>query len=380
VVLLNYAIAKLGSAIVAQYTMLSKGRIARREAPLRFDPACFGWDEYTRIPDGLRRDERLLDGFPPNRAGLRWRHVDGSVLFSGSHTFPIPYARFVAAVDIARCIQYMNDYIGGATVAVKRDRRNRVTHQAERNIYLQQPNWMVIFGGDLIDVEKLELIEYARDRRTMSWRTIGSPNGSATFDDGSVSFIRAQSGRTTVKIFARQKFSLPLLFQAFDINMAPGIRDPIIDSAYTTFFSGTISNIQAAYEGRDFRIGRDVAETGASDGVGIGDLARHLATAAAAVVEVLRHKASAGDAGGFGSSPAPGKPRTFKELDADGFRHFTPPPEGSFPKDARGGEEATVAGLASLLRDAPDFVAGLADAVRKDLDRVATSANGGAAS
>ena len=84
--------------------------------------------------------------------GLRWRYVDGSVLFSCAHVFPIAFERFTAAVDITRSIQYMNDYIGGATVVIHRDGRRRVVRQAERNLYLQQPNWMVLFGGEVIQL------------------------------------------------------------------------------------------------------------------------------------------------------------------------------------------------------------------------------------
>jgi hypothetical protein len=39
--------------------------------------------------------------------------------------------------------------------------------------------------------------------------------------------------------------------------------------------------------------------------------------------------------------------------------------------DGRGDEQAIVAGMAALMRDAPDILTGLADAVRKDLDRMA---------
>ncbi|HWZ71705.1 MAG TPA: DUF362 domain-containing protein [Casimicrobiaceae bacterium] len=372
VVFINYAIARIDSAILAQYTMFSKNKLRRQAAPLTLDLAAYDRTDYEAIPDYLARYEQLLENFPANRMGLRWRHVDGSILFSCSHALPIPYERFVGAVDITRAIQYMNDYIGGATVAVRRDGRQRVVHQAERNLYLQQPNWMVFFGGELIDVEKLEFINYKKDSQTISWRTVVSPNDSARHDDGSVSFARTGAGQTTVRIFARQQFALPLFFHLFDVNLAPGIRDPIIDSAYTTFFAGTIANLQAAYEGREFRIGQDAGDAGIPEQAGMRELPRYLATAAAAVAELLRHRGDAVELGQwlFGANIGPVATSGRKETDRHGFRHFGPTPSGT-RYVGRGDEQAVVAGMAALIRDAPDFLTGFADAVHKDLDRMA---------
>ena len=373
VVLMNYAIARIDSAILAQYTMFSKDKLRRRAAPLTLDPADYDRADYDAIPDYLRPYEQLLESSPANKMGLRWRHVDGSILFSCSHVFPISYESFSGAVDITRAIQYMNDYIGGSTVAVRRDSRRRVVHQAERNLYLQQPNWMVLFGGEIIDVEKLETISYRKDWQTIYWRTVRSPNDSARYDDGSVSFIRTRASQTTVKIFSRQQFALPLFFNVFDFNLAPGIRDPIIESAYTTFFAGTIANLQAAYDGRDFRIGQDAVETHDPEQAGRGDLPRYLATAAAAVAELLRHRGDVADFGQwlFGATTGPSTAAGLKKLDRHGFRHFPPSPDGTRYAGGRRDEQAIVAGMAALLRDAPDFLAGLADAVHKDLDRMA---------
>jgi uncharacterized protein (DUF362 family) len=372
VVCLNYAIAKIASVILAQYTMYSKNRLLWRDAPLTIDPHAYELGKYEEIPGYLEPFMQLLQGSPANRNGLRWRHIDGSVLFSCSHVLPIPYDKFVRAVDIASTIQYMNDYIGGSTVAVRRDGRRRVTHQAERNLYLQQPNWMVLFGGEMIDVEKLEFIEYKRNRQSIYWRTVGSPNGSASHDDGCVTFLRSGVGQTNVQIFARQQFALPLFFKFFDINMAPGIRDPIIESGYTNFFAGTIANLQARYDGRSYRIGNDANQTGTRDGSQVGEFARYFATAAAAVAELLRHRQDWFSNGGwlFRAGSGGNADRGRKDVDRHGFRHFSHSP-GLRTGGPNRSDEATVAGLAALMRDLPDFAMGLADAVSKDLDRVA---------
>lgn len=380
VILLNYAIAKLGAVIRAQYTLFSKGKLRRRVAPLEIDLASYDRSAYESIPGYLAPYEQILAGAPANRMGLRWRLVDGSVLFSCAHTFPIPFQNFVRKVDITRSIQYMNDYIGGSAVAVRRDNRGRVTHQAERNLYLQQPNWMVLFGGDLIDVEKLEFIDYRPDRQTIYWRTVGSPNASASYDDGSVAFLRDGTDQTTVKIFARQQFSLPLFFHAFDVNLLPGIRDPIIENGYATFFAGTVANLRAKYEGHDFRIGQDDGVAEISGDVRLRDLARYLATAATALGELLRHREDVVNFGKWLFPTDSGGPSStaFKELDRHGFRHFGPTASGTDYLEGRGDEQAAIAGLAALMRDAPDFVIGLVDAMRDDLNRVATSDGNGA--
>lgn len=372
VVLLNLLIARIDGAVVAQQTLFAKHRLRRRVAPLTIDPAEYGPADYDAIASYLQPYEQLLAGAPPNRNGLRWRLVDGSVLFSCSHVVPIAFERFTRKVDITRSIQYMNDYIGGSTVAIRRDGRGRVTQQAERNLYLQQPNWMVLFGGDLIDVEKLESIRYARNSQTICWRTVRSPNDSARFDDGSVAFERSGAGETTVRIFARQQFALPLAFRLFDVDLAPGLRDPIIESAYANFFEGTIANLQAAYEGREFRIGRsDDAQRGDAPGEVGQELPRYLATAAAAAAELLRHRGDVADLAQWLFGPGETGPARQRpvEVDAEGFRHFVP---ASADAAARGDARAMVAGMAGLLRDAPDVLTGLVDALQKDLDRMAS--------
>jgi hypothetical protein len=151
----------------------------------------------------------------------------------------------------------MNDNIGGACAVMARDRQGRVTRQAERNLYLPQPNWMVLFGGGTIDVGKLELIRYETDRRQIFWRTVTSENRSALYDDGIVTFQKTGEGTTRVTIVARQEFTLPLFWRVVDIDHLPEIKDAIVSDAYTRFFSRTLANYEAAYEGRPVGIGRE---------------------------------------------------------------------------------------------------------------------------
>jgi uncharacterized protein (DUF362 family) len=371
VVALDLLLARIGGLVKAQHTLFSKERLRRRDAPLLIDPLAFSAADYEAVAAALAPCEALVAHLPPGRNGLRWRHVDGAVVFANEHVFPVAFEKWVRKVDIARGIAYMNDYIGGATVAVRRDARGRVVHQAERNLYLQQPNWMVLFGSEVIDVEKIQCIRRVPGRQTIHWRTVGSPNGSASADDGCVEFARTADGQTRVRILARQRFTLPLAFRAFDVDLAPGLRDPIIESAYTAFFEGTMSNLQAAFEGRDHRIGHDAAAESPRRA-----LPRFLATAAAALAELLRQRQGIGDFGdiaawliGTGASLAatPAGPQPLA-VDHAGFRHFAAPSPGH---DTPGRDDAFVAGVAALARDAPDFLQGLADAVHRDLDQLA---------
>jgi hypothetical protein len=230
-----------------------------------------------------------------------------------------------------------------------------VTHQAERNIYLPQPNWMVLFGGKMIDVGKLEFVRYERDRHRIFWRTIKSSNGSAEFDDGIATFAR-EKRQTRVTIVARQKFSLPLFWQIVNIDLAPRIKNPLVVQAYTNYFNGTIANFIAQYRGREFRAGQrwDLRESdkdagglrGVLHAFGLGDGA--LEKLIGSVAQVARQ---------------PRETRPHKDLlpvtDENGFRHF--------PGRGTNGDEHLRPPLAALLGEARGFFSDLAIAMEKDL-------------
>jgi hypothetical protein len=375
-VCVNMLLARIDGIVRAQQTLFAKEKLRWRDAPLLMDAFAVPPTEYEGIESGLAAYESLLAHLPPARNGLRWRHVGGAILFSNEHEFPIPYRRFVRRVDIARAIQYMNDYIGGSTVAVRRDPRGRPVHQAERNLYLQQPNWMVLLGGEVIDVEKIQCIRREAGSQSIHWRTMASPNDSARIDDGCVSFTRTADGHTRVRVFARQQFALPPVLRVLDIDMVPALRDPIIEAAYTTFFEGTIANLQAACEGREFRIGRAPQDQDPRRA-----LPRFLATAAAAVAELLRERRGLAGLGELGAragklvaGDADGAAPELLGTDPLGFRHFAGP---TGLAGARERDDALVAGLAWISREAPALVQGLAEAVHRDLEELANP--GGAA-
>jgi hypothetical protein len=195
-----------------------------------------------------------------------------------------------------------------------------VRRQIERIVYLPQPNWISVFGGQVIDVEKLECVRYGKARQTIWWRTIRSMNASAESDDGSVSFVRNGLGDVDVCIFARQRFTQPRAVAAVGVERFRGVYGELVADAYAQFFDGTIANMRAAYEATPFRIGRDgCASNGAELASGRG-LSSMLAAAGALISQIAGVAPAAAGASGAG---AVGEQLTTPlETDDLGFRHF----------------------------------------------------------
>jgi uncharacterized protein (DUF362 family) len=254
-VVANYGIGLLYDFVNAYQVIEAKDGLRRQHASLGIDPAAFPLADYEAPLSDLEQMRRLLRDRPRDANALRWMYVDKSVVFEFDRVFPVSFDEFVSRIDVARTIQFMNDYIGGVVVPVATDDAGRVTHQAERNQYLPQPNYLVLAKGDLIDVTKLEYVQYTADRHRMAWKTIKSENGSAEFDDGVVTFSRRPKG-TLVNIFGRQLFTLPPFWQAINLDLLPTLKTQLVTHAYTTFFQRTFSNFEALLEGRNIQIGK----------------------------------------------------------------------------------------------------------------------------
>ena len=264
------AAAGLELGTQAWSTGYDKGAVERREAPLGFDPAAYPGDDYDALPEFFAPFDALLDGLPATAEGLRWRLVDGATVFEMGRELAADFDEFVARVDVAAGISLMADYLGGRRVTVPGgvdpggdDPAPGRTRQAERNLYLPQPNYLAWWGGQPIDVCKIELVERQPDWHRLTWRTISSPNGSATYDDGSLTFTRAGTGpdaRTLVVVRGRQLFSLPPAWAGVDLAAVPELRNPLLEEAYRRFFTTTFDNLEACFEGREFRIGRPPAD------------------------------------------------------------------------------------------------------------------------
>ena len=239
---------------------MDKSRVDRRVVPLGFDPSDHGDDDYDGLAERLGAIDAIVEALPrpDDPDDLRWCLVDGSTVFEVSRLVPADFDAWVARVDVAAGISLMADYLGGRRVAVGQDPTRE--RQAERNLYLPQPNYVAAWGGEPIDVCKVELVERGPDRHRLLWRTVGSPNGSAVHDDGTLTFERAEvtggSPGTRVTIRGRQLFTLPPVLDAADLPALPELHGPLLEEAYRRFFTATFDNLEACFEGREFRIGR----------------------------------------------------------------------------------------------------------------------------
>ena len=54
----------------------------------------------------------------------------------------------------------------------------------------------------------------------------------------------------------RQLFALPPTWAGIDLAAVPELRNPLLEEAYRRFFTTTFDNLEACFEGREFRIGR----------------------------------------------------------------------------------------------------------------------------
>ena len=253
---LNYAFGGLHQMVESWQIMVGKAHLQRKDVSLGIDLGAYKKKDYDEVIPYIQSLEHIARLTPPDQNGLRWRYIDGSVLFVYSRVIPAPFEAFIERVDICKAVQLMYDNIGGAYAPVRKDRKGRVIQQAERNLYLPQPNWMILYGGDCIDVGKLETIKYEADRHQIFWKTVTSANGSAEFDDGLVTFERHDGG-VEVSIVARQKFTLPLFWQVVNLDYVPELKDQLVSDAYIRFFSRTMANFEAAYEGRPVGIGKE---------------------------------------------------------------------------------------------------------------------------
>ncbi len=326
-VAMNYLLAGVHQFQEAWQIMYDKDRLYRRETNLNVDLSKFSATDFEEVEGYIAPFSAILKYTPPDRNGLRWRYLDESVLFEYTKIIPVPYGKFVERVDIARAVQMMYDNIGGARQTVKQDAQKRIVYQAERDIYLPQPNWMALFGGEYIDVDKIEVIRYEKTGQHIYWRTVHSANGSAEFDDGMVSFLEDPGG-VKVVIVARQKFKLPIFWQVFNVDYLPKVKEALVSDSYVRFFSRTMANFEAAYEGRSPLVGKQYdINFGQEDTMTILppeiDKLKGLLNMLSGLAEKWLNSTKQTD----------GQPGNWTE-DEMGYRHFTPSADGNPATDA----------------------------------------------
>jgi hypothetical protein len=365
----NYALGNLNRSVNTYRILYDKDSLRHVQAPLGLRLEDYSEADYRAIVAELSVLENLLKDVEPAAENLRWRYVDRATVFEFSRELPIDFDEFVRHVDVAKTIQYMNDYIGGVAVPVKRDASGRVLLQAERNLYLPQPNYLALYQGKEIDVSKLEVCEYSEGSCRMFWKTVKSENDSAIYDDGIVIFTRAGDS-TRVQIIGRQLFVLPPFWQAVNLDLVPDFKAALVTHAYKTFFDRTYANLEALVEGREIRIGRPWRRPESFDDaepfpvqiiqdffISLGEKLQSLFKAA----------------GGFNAMSRNPAPAPFF-VDENGFRHFRP---GSEPPPSEGNSSTSSAGRSPLqeaLEEISSFYSGLCAAVTRDgLDGVIPS-------
>jgi len=253
--MVNYLIWYAQNSIDVYRTLLDKDALRRREVPLGIDPEAYGERAYTDIPGELLPLVDLVKDLEPDSHGLRWRYLDEAVIFEFARTVPVDFEEFVAKVDVSKTIQLMYDYVGGVVVPLTQDDQGRTVTQAERNLYLPQPNYLALHQGQVIDVTKLEYAEYLENHHRLYWKTVKSENDSARYDDGIATFSRV-SGETRISIAGRQQFNLPPYWQQLQLDLNPELKGSLVEHAYRTFFQRTVANLEAVVEGREIAIGR----------------------------------------------------------------------------------------------------------------------------
>jgi hypothetical protein len=254
---ISSGLATAAESISAWRTNFNKDNMRRVVVPLGFDPRRYRASDYRRIPKYLAGFTALLDAAPRKDPWVHWCYFDRSVLFSVERVVNARYADWIARVDVAQGISMMADYLGGRIVPMSHDDSGRVVMQAERNIYLPQPNYLAFWGGKVIDVCKIELVHYRPDCCRLYWRTVLSPNDSAVYDDGELIFADNGDQTTRVTISGRQQFRLPPFWEAVDLDRYPEVKSPLVTDAYRRFFNATFDNFEACFEGRPYKIGAD---------------------------------------------------------------------------------------------------------------------------
>lgn len=368
--LLNYTFGSLSQMNESSKVMFAKDKLHWMERSLNIPLQNLAPSDYEASQAYMEPLEKLVLQSPPDQNGMRMQYLDNSILFHFSREVPIPFDDFVARVDISRSIRMMNDYIGGSCVPVIRDAEGRVTHQAERNIYLPQPNYTAYSGGQPIDVSKLEFVTYSSDEQKIWWRTIKSENNSARYDDGTVTFARTAVNETAISIVGRQEFSLPVFWQMMQLDLNPALKNYLVADAYKTFFNKTLANFTAQFEQREYRVGQPW--TAAKDGARPEPVSAKMASSVRELTDKSRIEIDRITARFSLRNPTP----TPIFVDEQGFSHFAAPTDTVTAPTNGLPAWADKAQLQNAANGIADFVRDFMKAVNKDFAQNRTENSG----
>ncbi|MFD3470694.1 hypothetical protein ACFWWM_30900 [Streptomyces sp. NPDC058682] len=295
--------AELATELATTLRMRPDDAAVRAAAiPLGVDVGAFGHVEFEAVARHLEPLEQLIAAVAPDAGGMRWRYLDEAVLFRCEAEVGTPFDEFTARVDISRAIRLTSGYLVGRTEVLARDATGRPIRQLERSISRAQPAHLALAGADVLDVCKLETVDYGPDEQVLRWRQVHSANGSAVQDDGSVSFARAPGGGTAVTVCAHQQFSLPPLWRAITPVLWPAVRRALVEDAYRRSFRITLRTIAARGQGSAGPVEETAGATSS------------LWDTVSRVAEPLTLLAGS----------APWKPARPEWTDSSGFRHFRP--------------------------------------------------------
>ncbi|MFF4422439.1 hypothetical protein ACFY04_16925 [Streptomyces sp. NPDC001549] len=241
--------AELATEVAAALRMRPNDATARTAATsLGVDVLAFEPADFKAVARHLEPLDQLIAAVPPDADGMRWRYLDEAVLFRCEAEVPTLFDEFTARLDISRVIGLTTGYLAGRTDVRARDADGRPIWQLERSISRAQPAYLALSGADVLDVCKLETIDYGPDDQLLRWRQVHSANASALQDDGSVSFARTPKG-TRVTICTHQEFALPPLWQAITPALWPVVRRALVEDAYRRSFHITLRTIAARGQG-----------------------------------------------------------------------------------------------------------------------------------
>jgi len=301
---------------------LEPGRLARRHFGLNVSEDRIGEKEL----DCLRSQARSLRGrLQAVAKNLEFEQVDttpeNDFVAVCTRNLAIDYDDFLLQFDIARSMKYLSGYVGGSSIALAFDERERVVLQLERTVYLSQPAFLSWFGNDTFDVTKIEEFERTDDLQTISWHTLASENQSARADDGVLSVKRQADGSLRLEIAVHQRFEVPAALQFMESIPFGAVRMDLARQTYQTFFRNTIANFEAVYEGRDPLLGRwPDSPRSHADSNGLDQIVERgvqwLTQAARTVSDRARTAATRPIVGGEQGADYQ------EEVDERGFRHF----------------------------------------------------------
>ncbi len=93
----NYSIAFIHSSLEAFQTMYDKERLRWKDAPLDINLADYSPSDYEAVLEYMAPLQKIICQTPAEPNGLRWRYLDGSVLFEFSRLIHAPFKEFCRA-------------------------------------------------------------------------------------------------------------------------------------------------------------------------------------------------------------------------------------------------------------------------------------------